>query len=266
MTAPRSSDAPAPTALPLAPDGATERAVHEQLARASVYRLLGRGFAYPIPDDWTALARMARAVGETAPSGVAEPLARLAESAERALAADVAAEYVFLFDRGARCPPYEGAWSDAPGLAGKAALLADVAGFYQAFGLVPAGAQPDAEDHIAAECEFMSALALKEAWAVASGNDEAAEVIRTAEQWFLADHLGRWTNAFAATLREATPVFFYTALADLLAAWVAMDSAALGAVPRRLDGLPSRDPVQDEEAFTCPMNPVLPNDDGQEGS
>jgi DMSO reductase family type II enzyme chaperone len=230
-----------------------------------VYRVLGRGFAYPVPDDWTALARMARAVGETAPSDVAELLARLADSAERARAGDVAAEYVFLFDRGARCPPYEGAWSDAPGLAGKAAQLADVAGFYEAFGLVPAGAQPDAEDHIAAECEFMSALALKEAWAVAGADGEAVEVIRAAEQRFLTDHLGRWAEAFAATLREATPMSYYTALADLLGAWVALDTTALGAAPTRLDRRPSRDPIQDEESFTCPMNPEAPYGDGKEG-
>jgi DMSO reductase family type II enzyme chaperone len=263
MSAPSSSDWDSPTATsPSVPDAAAERAVQERLARASVYRLLGWGFAYPVPDDWTALARMARAVAGTAPSEVADPLERLVESAERTLAADVAAEYVFLFDRGARCPPYEGAWSDAPGLAGKAALLADVAGFYQAFGLAPASAQPDAEDHIAAECEFMSALALKEAWAVARGDDEAAEVIRTAERRFLADHLGRWADAFAATLREATPVSFYTVLAELLGAWVAVETAALGAEPVRLDRLPCRDPIQDEEALTCPMTPVRETGEG----
>ena len=31
----------------------------------------------------------------------------------------LAQEYVFLFDRGARCPPYEGAWGDAPQLGGQ---------------------------------------------------------------------------------------------------------------------------------------------------
>jgi len=243
---------------------ATERAVHERLERASLYRLLGWAFAYPVPDDLRALGLLARALSETAPSGLAGPLARLAESVRDTDSADVAAEYVFLFDRGARCPPYEGAWSDAPQLAGKAALLADVAGFYRAFGLGPASAQPDAEDHIAAECEFMSVLALKEAWAVGEDNDEAAEVIRAAERSFLAEHLGRWTDVFTAALREATPVAFYGALADLLGVWVATEIAALGATPVRLDGRPCRDPIQEEEAFTCPMAPAPSHDEGEE--
>lgn len=243
---------------------AAERAVHERLERASLYRLLGWAFAYPLPEELRALGLLAGALSETAPSGLAGPLARLAESAGDADSADIAAEYVFLFDRGARCPPYEGAWSDAPQLAGKAALLADVAGFYRAFGLEPASAQPDAEDHIAAECEFMSVLALKEAWAVGEGNDEAAEVIRAAERSFLADHLGRWTDVFAASLREATPVAFYGVLADLLGAWVATEIETLGAMPMRLHGRPCRDPMQEEDAFTCPMTPAPSNDGGQE--
>ena len=252
------------SAPPLA--DATERAVHERLERASLYRLLGSAFAYPAPGDLPALACLARALVETAPSGLAGPLARLAATAGETECADVAAEYVFLFDRGARCPPYEGAWEEAPQLAGKAALLADVAGFYRAFGLEPASAQPDAEDHIAAECEFMSALAVKEAWAMAEANGEAALVTRAAQRSFLSDHLGRWADAFAGTLREATPLAFYAALADVLSAWVAADVAALDATPVRLSGRPCQDPIQAEDAFTCPMAPETPSSDEGEAA
>ena len=119
----------------------------------------------------------------------------------------------FLFDRGAKVPPYEGAWEDAPQLAGKAALLADVAGFYAAFGLVPGEAQPDVEDHIAAECEFMSALALKEAYALAQRDDEGVAITSAAQSRFVGDHLGRWSGTFAEALRDASPLPYYGALA-----------------------------------------------------
>jgi hypothetical protein len=53
-----------------------------------------------------------------------------------------------------RCPPYESAYGEAPQMAGKSAELADLAGFYAAFGLAPAASQPDMEDHVKVDfCE-----------------------------------------------------------------------------------------------------------------
>jgi hypothetical protein len=46
---------------------------------------------------------------------------------------------------------------------------------------------------------------------------------------------------------------YYTALADLLAALVAEDSARLGAEPTAVAGRMGYDPIQEDEAFTCPM-------------
>jgi TorA maturation chaperone TorD len=160
---------------------------------------------------------------------------------------------VFLFDRAAKVPPYEGAWEEAPQVAGKAALLADVAGFYAAFGLVPGAAQPDVEDHIAAECEFMSALALKEAYALAEGDDEGVAITGAAQARFVGDHLGRWSGTFAEALRDASPLPYYGALADLLRAWVQAEIERLGAAPSVVLGRAGYDPIQEADAFSCPM-------------
>jgi TorA maturation chaperone TorD len=159
----------------------------------------------------------------------------------------------FLFDRGAKVPPYEGAWGEAPQLAGKAALLADVAGFYAAFGLVPGESQPDVEDHIAAECEFMSALALKEAYALAESDDEGVAITSAAQSRFVGDHLGRWSGTFAEALRDASPLPYYGALADLLGAWVTAEIERLGATPSVVLGRSGYDPIQEADAFSCPM-------------
>jgi TorA maturation chaperone TorD len=243
-----------------------ERDVQERLTRAALYRLLGAAFAYPEADRFEAVARAARVLAPGGPPALADRLETFAAAVEAADAAALAGEHVFLFDRGSRCPPYEGAWGDAPQLAGKAALLADVAGFYAAFGLEPGAAQPDVEDHIGAECEFMSALALKEAYALAEDDAEGVLITRDAQIRFLGDHLGRWAGTFAVALREATPMPYYIAAADLLAALVADDSARLGAGPTAVTGRTGYDPIQGDEAFTCPMADPLPPGDAAEPS
>jgi TorA maturation chaperone TorD len=234
------------------PPSAVEAAVGSALARAAVYRLLGAAFAASERDGLDALAGSAEAMSGCA-AAVAEPLRAFAGAARDADPAAVAEERVFLFDRGSRCPPYEGAWDDAPQLAGKAALLADISGFLAAFGVTPSAARPDVEDHVAAECELMSVLALKEARALADGRLEGLDVTRRAQKSFLADHLGRWATAFAAGLREATPLPYYGALAELLDRWIAADSQALGAVPVPVTGRAPFDGAREDTAFTCPM-------------
>jgi len=219
---------------------------------------LGSALSRPDADRLAALADAAATLAASLEPSIATPLARLAAAARATDAGVAADEYVFLFDRGARCPPYEGAGGDAPQLAGKAALLADVAGFYAAFGLEPGLGQPDVEDHIAAECEFMSALALKEAYALAELDREGAETIGAAQARFVGDHLGRWTDAFAGALREASPLPYYSALADLLTAWIEAEVARLGTAPSVVLGPAGYDPIETADAFTCPMAEAEP--------
>lgn len=232
-----------------------EQEVAQALGRAAVYRLLGAAFAYPVAWRFQELAHVAAMAAEApalAPA-VREPLARFAAVAREVDPVAVAAEYVFLFDRQVRCPPYEGAYAAAREPAGKAARLADIAGFYAAFGVTPAAGQPDMEDHVAAELEFMSILALKEAYARGEAHLEGLEVTRGAESGFLADHLGCWPAAFAEALRAATPIPFYTAAAELLDAWVAAELRALGVRPAWAPGAGAAPP--EAESFTCPMAP-----------
>ena len=232
----------------------TEQAVARALARAALYRCLGAAFAYPLAWRFQELAHVAgmAAGAPTTSAALRAPCARFADAARDADPAAVAAEYVFLFDRQVRCPPYEGAYGAARGLAGKAAQLADIAGFYAAFGLSATATQPDMEDHVAAEVEFMSALAVKEAYAVGEAHSEGLAVTRAAEATFLRDHLGCWATAFAAGVQAATPLPFYVAAAELLAAWVSAELEAFGVDPACAA---EPDAAADEEPFTCPMAP-----------
>jgi TorA maturation chaperone TorD len=239
---------------PTGPPASQEAEVARALTRGGIYRLLGRAFGYPTPSVLAELGPLAVRAAE-APGVAPDIRQRLVDFSLAARDADpgvLAGEHVFLFDRQVRCPPYESAYAPAPRMAGKSAELADVAGFYAAFGLTPALARPDMEDHIAAELEFMSALALKEAYAAAEEDADGLAVTRAAQVTFLTDHLGRWAEAFGGSLHAATPVPFYAAAARLLAAWVLAEVAALGATPTRLEALADPGPAG-EEAFTCPM-------------
>jgi TorA maturation chaperone TorD len=234
--------------------GAVDRDVAGALTRAGVYGLLGRAFAYPTPDALAGLAERAEALAK-APAlaeGLRLRVAALAAEARRADPAALAEEHVFLFDRQATCPPYEGAFGPTPPWsAGRATHLADVAGFFAAFGVQPAAGRPDAEDHVAAELDFLGVLSAKEAFARAEGLEAELEVTRKAVLDFLGDHLGRWADAFARGVTEASPQPFYRVAAETLAAWVAGEVERVGAGPVAVErGGP--DPLQADD-FTCPM-------------
>ena len=85
---------------------AAERPVQERLERASLYRLLGGALARPQAERLAELAAAAEALAPAVEPAVAEPLARFAAIARETDAAVVGDEYVFLFDRGAKVPPY----------------------------------------------------------------------------------------------------------------------------------------------------------------
>jgi TorA maturation chaperone TorD len=236
---------------------ASEPHVADALRRATIYRLLALAWAYPTPARLEAIATSAGAPPDDAGApGVRPALARLGEAAARADVAALGAEYVSLFDRAVPCPPYEGAYLP-PQMSGKAAQLADIAGFYRAFGLEPGAWQPDLEDHVGAELEFMSALALKEAWALAEDLAESAAVTRQAQCAFLAEHLGRWGTAFAAQVGATAVCALYKEAAELLTTWLAAEAERLDVTLAPVAGpAPSED-----EPFTCPMAAPEPDAD-----
>ncbi|MFU8771170.1 MAG: TorD/DmsD family molecular chaperone, partial [Anaerolineales bacterium] len=75
--------------------------------------------------------------------------------------------------------------------------LADITGFYQAFGFKLGGSVRERPDHIAVEVEFMHLLALKEAYAISNGTKEQVETCIDGQKNFLKEHLGRWIGLFS---------------------------------------------------------------------
>ncbi len=224
--------------------------VPDALGRAAVYGVLATAFDRPTPERVQSLRARADAAarGARTSADVRGALRRLRDSAAAADVGALAAEHATLFDGPVRCSPYEGAWGPQQ-MSGKSAQLADVAGFYAAFGLAPTSWNAELEDHVAVECEFAAALALKEAHALAAGRDEAVAVTRGAATAFLRDHLGRWGQGFAEELARQAGTPVYKDAAALLAAWLDAEMARLGVTPARVTGANAAE----EAPLACPM-------------
>jgi TorA maturation chaperone TorD len=191
-------------------DRATQR---EALGFALVSRLLSIGFSPPDEESLHGLRRLA-ALGTSAvgDDGLAECLADLEHAlGDDGLLEELAPAYEALFGGAVRCPPYEGSYESDPIRSSRE--LADVAGFYRAFGAAASGPASERPDHAGCELEFLSFLAVKRLAAEEAGEEEAATVCRDAEATFLQDHLGRWFPAFCREVAQASDAYFYRLLA-----------------------------------------------------
>lgn len=239
------------------------------LARAVLYDALALGFRRP---EAATIARLAPPGADAALLEAAHLLDHehttggvLAALVHRVLdrrprdAADVAERYDALFGhtvRGRVCL-YETEYGPDH-LFQQPHALADLAGFYRAFGFELRGNPAERPDHVGCECEFIALLCLKDAAlrdaALRSGADdgidETREATRAAARRFLGDHLGRIGPALAAALAREDPDGFYGALGRLLGRLVDCDAARLG-IATGPPTLALRPIVEDETPMAC---------------
>lgn len=148
----------------------------------------------------------------------------------------LALEYARLFEAELACAPNEGAYIRRD----KGALLGDIAGFYQAFGLVAVTGTGEKPDHIATELEFAAALLIMLARANEAGDGDKAEITRNALFAFASDHMGDWLPSFALHLMERASLPAYRMAGEfLLAVWLGIARAQGFDIPTEpLDGTP----------------------------
>jgi len=149
------------------------------------------------------------------------------------------------------CPIYEAEY-DRNRAVSQGPTLADIAGFYRAFGLELAVSERP--DHIALELEFMSVLAYKEALALQNNLTEQAQICRDAQKKFLEAHLGRWAGLFAETVMRTSHLEFYRDLARELKAFIEPECALLGAQPQIITERPTNTEIVD---VRCPVKETL---------
>jgi TorA maturation chaperone TorD len=241
---------------------ATESAV--DLARECLYRFLAAALSDPRHEPFrlaldprahhTARAAAdllrAEALADPVPLGFGE------SSADRLDLTDVVAELrrppdelcadydrVFGLVYARECPPYESEYSPTAEPFFRAQQLADVAGFYRAFGLTGAPALPERPDHVANELEFMAILFLKKRRAaddLRPDADERAAVCADALRDFFGEHLAWWVPSFATGLRRKAGDGLYAALGQVLAAFLPAERGRFGV-----------------KALQAPMRPAL---------
>ena len=106
----------------------------------------------------------------------------------------------------------------------------EVLAIYRSQGVEKAESWHEAEDHVAAELEFMSALAARTAEKCREGDEAAVERLLRTQRGFMSEHLYAWTGMFTADMRKYARTDFYKALASLLDGLLKSDKETLDAV------------------------------------
>lgn len=175
--------------------------------------------------------------------GYRDALASLNGASMEGAEAAVEAEYLRMFVKGA-VPPYEASYAGIAGAGGGAGAglsagagpgagagagsnvqqIADIAGFYRAFGFEARGDRPD---HVAAQLEFLALLCVKEAHARLSQESDGAAVCLEARRAFLEQHVLSWLPAFQTRVSEAARHPLFGSLAGAVLGLAAADGAEL---------------------------------------
>jgi len=237
------------------------------LCRATLYSAVALGFRPPTketlarliaPEGRSLLAQAATLLGGYASSPLASSVEQLSGATSLE---ELSTSYVRLFGHTARgaVPPYETEYG-VQAIFQQPRELADLAGFYAAFGLTLNPTQHERPDHISCECEFLSLLALKEAYALECDDSAMLEETRKATRLFLRDHLGRFVPSFATKLAREGKSGFYTALGGLCHKLVAADCERWG-VPAGAATLALRPATEDGVPMACGECPVRDGSD-----
>ena len=184
-----------------------------------LYKTLSLGLAYPEENNWAMIAKQFK-ISEDLFEG--EMLSRLNSFKEyftknRHRIDDIKSEYLNIFDVGRKISPYETEYMTEK-LSRKPFELADIAGFYTAFGLsVTEGMRnKEALDHISIELEFMAILEWKELCALENGQEENVKIVKDAKLKFLQEHLMKWAFFFCRQIYGLEGDGFFIRLARLL--------------------------------------------------
>ena len=220
------------------------------IRRAALLRLLAAGFLYP---DAALQQRLLRDIAAM-PADDAPALAALKRAWAMADEESLTDEYSRLFIGGDAVVLHETTYSGT----GRSTELADINGFYLAFGFDLREGQHEVADHLGVQLEFYSLLLLKQAYAQEQGWQDKFEIARDAAKSFLTDHLGRWVDSVCerAVARRAAPV--YQTLFEAVAFAVQRECQMFAVRPAPL--MCSGPDFMQDAAFVCPMEhaPVEP--------
>lgn len=208
--------------------------VQAALERAVAYTLLAHCFAYP---DAAGVAGLRDAATDAKALAADIAILRLANIADEPVREALEPAYVALntFSSSPDAPMFESAYFGGEPQQ-QTQRMADIAGFYRAFGVEHAGGDLRTDD-LAVELEFMAYLCRKEAYAAQHLGAPRVAQMRRAQRLFLQEHLGRWAPGVGRHLAGSEVAgFFYKLCGETLAGWVLRDCEAAGARPQPISG------------------------------
>lgn len=200
------------------------------IARSAAYGVIAHGFRYP-DEEWFVLlsdeSRWQKWPGwiESLDKDVYQALVAIrlliADRDAKTATPQLQSSFSSSFGHSVRgaCPPYELEYGLGE-IVQRASDLADVSGFYAAFGMELGGLVNERPDHVSVEAEFMAVLCTKEAYGIDHGESELCDAVRSAQREFLESHLGQWTPAFLRRVQESQRSGFYLRLADFAIAFL----------------------------------------------
>lgn len=128
--------------------------------------------------------------------------------------------------------------------------LADISGFYHAFGLTLVDRPEERIDHLAIESEFLSFLTRKEAVAFGTDDTETAAIVRDAQKKFFRDHFGCFARSVGEALITNAGAGFFKSVGEVLTAFLRCEEAGL-AVTLGAGFVPLRTDTEDEVPMAC---------------
>ncbi len=185
----------------------------------TLYKILSLGLAYPDEENWNMMEKMLirnEDLFEGDLSSRVESFKRyFIENRDRI--DDIKSEYLAIFDVGRAIAPYETEYMREK-VSRKAFELADIAGFYSAFGFSVNDdiKNKEALDHMAVELEFMALLEWKEQYAKEKGQMENVGIVRDAKMKFLKEHLAKWGFLYCRRIYGLKGACFYIRPAKIL--------------------------------------------------
>lgn len=222
-----------------------------------LYKLLSLGLSYPEDKNWVVIERLLSIADSLCNGELLDQIKSFGKcfAERRQRINDMESEYLCIFDIGGKISPYETEYLTEK-ISRKPFELADIAGFYSAFGfgINEDNDKKESVDHISVELEFMAILAWKEEYARENQQEENLKIVQDARMKFLKEHLARWGFFFRRRIRELECDDFYKGLGGILEYLLNLECErhGLNALLFRKE-IGRREPyngIRDEE-FTC---------------
>jgi|ETN01SMinimDraft_1059929.scaffolds.fasta_scaffold178147_2 DMSO reductase family type II enzyme chaperone len=189
------------------------------LERASLYGLFAKAFAYPNEETLSAIRSSTKIVSDVLSAtkfkkDLRKEALEFAKIASLTSLQELHNNYSRLFVGRRHCNLEESEYDKA--VFNRYHRLADVAGFYRAFGFEVSEGSHQRADFIGTELEFMQVLMLKRLYADHQGWSAKAEVCLSTERNFIKEHLEWWVPLLCEKMQADSECPFYSSLSNFL--------------------------------------------------